>query len=381
MQDIWCGMPVVGTNATPMTLSRTSRRARWLIPSVFPLKYPFNRPPFPTMIPRLRRLQTICFAAAAAATSGFPQVLAAAAGSFDPLRPEASGYRLEFNGTFDDASGICLKGSQGRPAAGFLWYARLFPVWGTWSQPEISVSDRVLTISGGQIATAKPAPNHRGYEGRVFSGGGYFEARISFDPATVAYDIKQAINNRTNWWPCFYAFSLEYLAGADQWEGQLAGFAHFAEDDFFECWQDQARRANWYGATVHDWYGMRDRNAGGLGYSDIANDGRSPGVPDTQRIRLPANNDWREFHTVGSLWVAAAGDSRGFIQTYFDGQPVSGKVTWRAAKDALPPPSGSAVFSVIDRDHMVVYVGSPSNTPLHIQWVRVWQIPTGNGTR
>src|ERR1039457_5570249 len=120
MQDIWCGMPVVGTNATPMTLSRTSRRARWLIPSVFPLKYPFNRPPFPTMIPRLRRLQTICFAAAAAATSGFPQVLAAAAGSFDPLRPEASGYRLEFNGTFDDASGICLKGSQGRPAAGFL---------------------------------------------------------------------------------------------------------------------------------------------------------------------------------------------------------------------------------------------------------------------
>src|ERR1035441_1849516 len=102
MQDIWCGMPVVGTNATPMTLSRTSRRARWLIPSVFPLKYPFNRPPFPTMIPRLRRLQTICFAAAAAATSGFPQVLAAAAGSFDPLRPEASGYRLEFNGRSEE---------------------------------------------------------------------------------------------------------------------------------------------------------------------------------------------------------------------------------------------------------------------------------------
>ena len=116
------------------------RSARWLIPSVFPLKYPFNGPPFPTMIPRLRRLQTICFAAAAAATLGIPQVLAAAAGSFDPLRPEASGYRLEFNGTFDNASGICLKGSQGRPAAGFLWYARLFPVWGTWSQPKISVN-------------------------------------------------------------------------------------------------------------------------------------------------------------------------------------------------------------------------------------------------
>src|SRR5580693_1299062 len=114
------------------------------------------------MISRLGRLQAFCFAAAAAATSGVPQILAAAAAPFDPLHPEASGYRLEFNGTFDDASGICLKGSQGRPTAGFLWYARLFPVWGTWSQPEISVSDRVLTISGGQIATAEPAPNHRG---------------------------------------------------------------------------------------------------------------------------------------------------------------------------------------------------------------------------
>ena len=108
--------------------------------------------------------------------------------AFDAGHPSRSGYRLVFDDEFNDARGISFNSSEDGPP-GFRWYARLFDVWGgVTSAPEaFSTADGILTIAGGQLGTAAPARNARGFVGTTFANGAYFEARIAFDAATVRY--------------------------------------------------------------------------------------------------------------------------------------------------------------------------------------------------
>jgi hypothetical protein len=289
--------------------------------------------------------------------------------AFDAGHPSRSGYRLVFDDEFNDAAGISLSSSEDG-APGFRWYARLFDVWGgvTAAPEAFSTSNGILTIAGGQLGTAAPARNAQGFVGTTFANGAYFEARIAFDAATVHFDPRAPIT-KTNWWPSFYAMPIEYFTKTSQWPGQARGFAHFAEDDFFEAWLESRR----YGGTLHDWYGLPGCRAGGgtSGYCDVANDG-------TLAVTVPRGTDWRQFHVVGQLWVSGqmTGDKRGFVQFYFDGKPSSDRVLWRDAPMQGPPPAGETAFSILDSDHLVVYIGSPAHTPLKVDWVRIWQLPS-----
>jgi hypothetical protein len=296
-------------------------------------------------------------------------------GAFNATDPARSGYKLVFDDEFEDASGINFSQSDDG-APGFRWYARLFAVWGgTTSRPEsFSISKGVLTIAGGQIGTAAPARNLLGFVGTTISNGGYFEARIAFDPATVRFDPHAPIT-QTNWWPSFYAMPIEYFTQTAQWPGQAAGFAHFVEDDFFEAWRERRR----YGGTMHDWYGLPGCRTSGTnsGYCDVANDGGSLSVVGKSfGIKVPDGTDWRQFHVVGQLWVSGGSNANktGFVQYYFDGRPSTDRVTWRDTSIQGPPPSGKSAFSILDQDHMVVYIGSPVQTPLKVDWVRIWQL-------
>lgn len=307
--------------------------------------------------------------------SGTGQSETHATPSFDPARPQGSGYKLIFDDEFDDASGISFS-SREDGVPGFRWYARLFPVWGGSTAPReaFSITDGVLTIAGGQLGTAAPAKNARGFVGTTFTDGAYFEARIAFDPETVHITPDAPITT-SNWWPSFYSMAIEYFTGTGQWPGQAPGFSHFAEDDFFEAWPETRR----FGGTVHDWYGLPQCHAGGAtsGLCDVANDGNSPMVGKSFANKVPAGTDWRQFHVIGQLWVSGktTPDKRGFVQYYFDGKPTTDRVEWRDGPMRGPPPAGDTAFSILDEDHMVIYVGSPAHTPLKVDWVRVWQIP------
>lgn len=295
---------------------------------------------------------------------------------FDPAAPARYGYRLVFDDEFDDLSGINLSDEKNtRP--GFRWYARLFPVWGYMSPPEaFSQADGVLAIAGGQIGTAAPADTAAGYVGTAFSDGAYFEARIAFDHDRVNFRPEAPIS-KDNWWPSFYSIPIEYLTERAQWPGQPEGYVHFGEDDFFEAWLENDR----YGGAVHDWYGRLGCNSSGAaalgGYCDIENDGNSHGLaPNNIANEVPPGTDWKQFHVIGQLWVSGAHtpDHRGFVQFYFDGEPTGDRIEWRNdGSDGVPPPAGDTLFSILDRDHLVVYIGSPRNVPLRVDWVHVWQ--------
>lgn len=295
--------------------------------------------------------------------------------AFDPAEPQRSGYKLVFDDEFDDASGISWSSAEDG-APGFRWYARLFAVWGGSTSPRdaFSISQGVLTIAGGQLGTAGPARNAHGFVGTTFADGAYFEARIAFDAAAVRFDASAPITP-TNWWPSFYSMPIEYFMHSSQWPGQVPGFAHFAEDDFFEAWLETRR----YGGAMHDWYGLPSCRLGGAnsGYCDISNDGNSPQVVGKSFANeVPRGTDWRQFHVVGQLWVSGktTPDKRGFVQFYFDGKPTADRVEWSDGPMQGPPPSGNTAFSVLDQDHLVVYIGSPAHTPLKVDWVRVWQL-------
>src|SRR5580693_6603770 len=143
---------------------------------------------------------------AADARTDVPRITA-----FDPADPSRSGYQLVFHDEFADASGISFSSSEDG-APGSRWYARLFEErGGSTAPPEaFSTSNGILTIAGGQIGTAAPARNAKGFVGTTFANGAYFEARIAFDPKMVRFNPGAPIT-KTNWWPSFYAMPIEYL--------------------------------------------------------------------------------------------------------------------------------------------------------------------------
>jgi hypothetical protein len=283
---------------------------------------------------------------------------------------------LVFDSEFRDLSSISFESEPG-PGRKYNWYGKFFPEWGGGVAPisAFSVEQGILTIRGSKIGTAAPSGTKPGYVGTVFHGGAFFEAKLAFDTTKVRFDSAAPIDNATNWWPSFFALPVEFLSGRDQWPGQPIGYVHFAEADFFEAWQKDRR----FGSTMHDWYGQPGCSGHWEGisrYCDIANDGQTYGIPDNYAVTIPDSADWTVFHTIGQLWLSAERFSGrgGCLQTFFDGEPTPTMVRWRqvAANNAPPPKIGDA-FGVIDQDHLVVYIGAPTNAPLRVAWVRVWQ--------
>ena len=308
---------------------------------------------------------------------------------FDPLKIEATGYRLVFESQFEDLSQIDFAiSANGKPGAKF--YARIFDKWGgvpaSARQEDVSVSAGVLTIAGGQIATIAPAPDTTdGFVGTTFRGGGYFEARLAWDRGKVHADFSKPIDNRTNWWPSFYSVPVEYFTGRMQWPGQPSGYVHFVENDFFEAWS-----GNYYGATIHDWYGPLHcyGESTPLDYCHISNDGASsahptePALDGVAKDQNKVHMGGREpdgFHVIGALWVSArhAPDGIGYVEYFFDGKSTGVWKSWKRSADrSIAPPTRDAVFAGLDDDRSVIFVGAPRNSPLKVDWIRVWQLPT-----
>jgi hypothetical protein len=311
-------------------------------------------------------------------------------GTFDAADPAASGYSIVFSDDFTNPQTIDLNAAGN---AGFNWYLTHFFNSSSETADHLSISPDGLVLTpttytaNYNIATAAPANNAQGYVGHVFGGGGYFEARIKFDPTKV---------NFSQGFPSFWGQSIEHAAnkGASHPEGTPAGFEHFAEDDFWEydiSWATQVA----YGTAIHDWYGIYTSTCeygyrtGQKGFCDITNAGA--GTPYNNFVSTKPDNstiDWTQWHTIGHLWVpgSAANSYQGYVQNFIDGiaahagagtfAPLS-KIGWSGVSYTFSTLENSpAAFSILDDDHLMVILGSGIGQALNVSYVKVWQIPS-----
>ena len=288
--------------------------------------------------------------------------------SFDPTKPAASGYELVFDDEFNDLSSIDLAYTK---ASGYNWYltSSLHANQPTPAN-NFSVNNGILTIAqstynfnwamasaettGGQAGTA---PWQQGWHGHVFGGGAFFEARLRFDPSL----FRPATGT-----PAFWSDGVEGIVqyAGPNWPPTGSNYIHLVENDFFEFFGGGN-----YAATLHDWlyspscsiYGCNISNAPGGG-SQFANN-----------MITMAQVDWTQFHVIAQLWVAGSGGT-GYVQNYIDGVAVA-KTWWSDSSSDLVPPSGYNVFNMMDKEHLMLILGSGQNQPMDVDWVHVWQLP------
>lgn len=211
------------------------------------------------------------------------------------------------------------------------------------------------TGPNGQITSM--APTSTGLVGTAFGGGGYFEATFSFNPQNV-------IKKKFVGWPSFWAMASEHMGGVAQWPGQVSGYEHFAEVDFFEY--DISGSTDSYGATIHDWYGKWTPTTP---FNDVT-------LPfsTVKRTPSPAPN-YNSDHRYGCLWVPATASTQGQLKFFLDDVQIGPTTTWSLLPaGAVPPPSGQPwLFSVVDQQHLILILGSGVGMPMTVKSVKVWQ--------
>jgi hypothetical protein len=258
---------------------------------------------------------------------------------------------------------------SGRP--GFRWYIHN-PFGRTYDLRKRMIfnSDGTLTMTGGSVWTAA-ADYSRGRwtAGVAFGGGGYFEAELKFNP-------DETLSTKTPWWPSFWSVAIEHLSRSkdEQWQGMPSGYVHFTEVDFFEFsgWWKPPQKCC-YAGTINDWYGVWNQTCK-KGFC-VRNNNLSGNTKFKNfLIRYPPEVDFGKFHRYGLLWVPATETIPGYAQYFFDGKPTSGRVTWTKYSDQPPPPGDAPwTFGILDRQHLVINLGTGKDKPLTIRAINVWQ--------
>lgn len=248
--------------------------------------------------------------------------------------------------------------------------ARLYP-GGWWSG---AANTNGLYFWGAQLQPGSVATSYDPhYRGSTFGGGGYFEARIRFDP-TLGTGATQ--------WPAFWGEAIEspYLnldRAASQWPGQVNGYTHYSELDFFEAyWPAKTGpfgNPTSYLGTINNWYGPYPENV-------IRN-------YDNNLIAL-GSVDWNLFHVYGTLWVPQSGNTPGHATWYFDDNEMI-TIYWRGPPGSPPLPFFSAeypsytpssigqadrTYSILDSQNLALILSGDPNWPIYVDWVKVWQL-------
>jgi hypothetical protein len=297
----------------------------------------------------------------------------------------AAGFKVNtFSSRFSTATVDVASGET----SGFDWYPFHF-----FHQPLPDPSgltfhsDGSLTLGAGtdiagtnrgpeskiSICTAAPAGGPSRWIGRAFGGGGYFEAVLKVDPR----DVANAGGNSQ--WPAFWSMAIEHLAelGAEQWEGQVEGYNHFIEADFFEydVWKFSAPEA--YGGALREWYGVYKSTCPGESYCQVSNS-RGGGTDFANFvIHASAGTDFSRFHRFGFLWIPATDISNGYAEYYFDGKPTADRITWSRFRGQPGPPGPAPwTFGIIDRQHLAILLDSGPGQPMTVKSVNVWQAST-----
>ncbi|MGI4815680.1 MAG: hypothetical protein ACRYGG_20420, partial [Janthinobacterium lividum] len=286
-----------------------------------------------------------------------------AQGAVPPDAARAAGYSVNtFHSSLQPPS---IAGANATPSS--QWFRTRFFSYPPLSLTSIKFDTPGLTLvdTGYRnygIATAGPVPGPKKWAGVAFGGGAYIEARIKFDPETVARNAKG--------WPSFWSMAIEHLAGlpTEQWPGQVQGFKHFIEADFFEYdLLSHGVARNYFGGTLHDWAGVYKGTCANAAFCNF----QSSGVA----MPMPEDTDFSQYHRYGFLWIPATESRRGSAEFYFDGQRVGRQMKWTRFVDQTPLPSKSSAwaFGIIDLNHLVLILGTGERQPMSVQSVDVWQ--------
>lgn len=281
-----------------------------------------------------------------------------------PFRPDnapspavQAGYRRQ---TFYSKMAASRIDTHLTKADGFEWYP-----WSFFGNqvpgPEQFVAGRTLGrldltggagTANGQLATAAKTATGQ-WVGHTFAGGGYFEVEMAFDPSTLTPG---------GGYPAFWSMAIEHLAvGDEHWPGQVLGYDHFIELDFFEYMVAADKGANWYGVNLHDKYGVWPN------WTNIA-------LPYSEVTRqAPVDTNWTDYHRIGCLWVPATWQSQGMASFFFDGNQVGNAVTWGYFDPNSQPPPGTARFGILDHQRLALILGTGAGQELSVRSVKVWQ--------
>jgi hypothetical protein len=309
-----------------------------------------------------------------------PACLSAVA--FTPNDPLLCGFSLVFDDEFASISTIDTD-ATGNPD--YKWYVTKFFGYAREPAATLSITNGILTISptsstgNYNIATAGPSASAPGYVGSVFGAPAnayYFEASIAFDQTLGP-------THGSGGYPSFWSMAIEHMVTPrmSSWTGQAAEYEHFIEDDFFEFDTWSFMPLNAFGSAGHDWYGNYNVTCS-PGFCGVIN-------PLFEIINQAAGGDvWTGFHRIGQLWVlGTAANNWHASQTMFvDGVPCLTydnsaickgiPKTWTDSPTGAqgnPPPTGTALFSIADRQHLNIVLGSGPGWPMKVDFVRVWK--------
>jgi beta-glucanase (GH16 family) len=256
-----------------------------------------------------------------------------------PSAAAAAGFtKLAFCDDFDSISTIDAD-TTGAP--GYKWYTRQPFGRGRTPQSDYSVADSVLTITDDNgVNFGITTMDTQTGNGSAWNFG-YFEARISSDLKTAP--------EMANGWPSFWSNSAYHLLRETPQTGGT-----FAELDFFE---NPRNDVNGFAGTINEWdkaNSIHYRNANVLAHVSV---------------------DWRQWHTVGVLWV------RGRVTWYLDGKQIldqryspNGRPRPSAVEQHLyPVPSGTLSPLDDEKMGMQIILGSGKGWPMYVDWVRVWR--------
>lgn len=242
-------------------------------------------------------------------------------------------------------------------ASGFQWYKVNFfgyPAANTTNtfpgDGSIKVKSTTTFQSNTNLATGG-STGGTGWVGTAFGCGFYAEAELKFTAANV---------NVANGWPSWWSMAVENFAGLSglQWTGQTAGYTHYSEDDFMEY--DVANGSASYGSSIVDWYG-----------TSTCTGGQNCRVETDQFKSLGSSANYSTYHVYGALWVPATATTNGQIAWYRDGIQVGSTVTYSQFTTQTPPPVATWNYGIIDNDHMLLLIGSGTDTGSDIQVDRV----------
>ena len=287
-----------------------------------------------------------------------------------PPAAAAAGYlQHTFSAPFVE-SDVDLSASPARSKSWYLWnFHHLSRTPGEirlHGDGSASIAAKTVNEFNGQVTTAAAAADQQsGFVGTAFGGGGYFEATLAFDPEQVA------AGNTAAGWPSFWTQPLEMVLnrGEAHWPGQPAGYNHYAELDILEYGYVLAHGArNTYGVDVHDFYGQAGKTCSNW-LCDYELGRR------LATAQVSPETDFKRFHRYAALWAPASSTSEGYLQHFFDDEPVGTKVTWKMLPaDATPPPDGKDwAFSIFDKEKHLLVLGSSRVAPLQVERVDVWQ--------
>ncbi len=256
-----------------------------------------------------------------------------------PAVAEKAGYsRLVFCDDFDDASTIDWEATG---QEGFHWYLNRPFGWPTCYRNDLTLEDSVLTVANKDccaqwaIATVDAKSN----QGQAFRYG-YFEARIRFDVNKNQKDVSG--------FPAWWSFSRAHTTGDNK-------DTHWTELDFMEAMTNSGANGDYTGtyvATAHDHWRRPDWSICNCQNPNCWNDG-------------VITEGW---HNYGCLWMP------GVYEWYYDGKCIS-RLTYSA--DHIPEPFGGnnfpSCYSYMDKEDMLLILGSCAEWPMEVDWVRVWQ--------